>query len=403
MARRPTYVAPGAIPMQETQAHRWSFVRRLALVVSLSLVSLEVLARVAVRAIGLDRRRGGMVMEAVEGVPSFTFDPLIGYRLPESPVRMLAITPSGRVQSVGEVKGNNRGFPDGDDFRPKRRTTTTKRIAVFGDSMTAGIYLRKNWPARTQMILEQEGKDVEILNFAVDGGGIMNWWSILARLLAPEEYQLDGLVIAVCCDDLSRGLFIRHDDCRDREHLIMQGRVRGLKPDDLPGTLDEARRQFFMIPDSGGHGTAEIDDAIAGRASIEVGVSDSSLLTLLVVGLFLNHFQSQGIVPGPVPFTADLIDRMEEMRAAAERLSLPIAVIQVPMQDHEGSLPGGVAPATRAFADILHATLWDGHEAFADVPPADVGDYFLIGDPHFNQRGSDRFASHVAKKLESWP
>ena len=74
------------------------------------------------------------------------FDAIRGYRLTGNPRRMVCMGTNGELEVVATVRGNNEGFPDRDDFRPERGDQQHKRLAVFGDSFTAGLYLERSWP-----------------------------------------------------------------------------------------------------------------------------------------------------------------------------------------------------------------------------------------------------------------
>ena len=110
------------------------------------------------------------------------FDPVRGYNLTSTPSRIARVT-LGQIEYIGELKGNSQGFPDRDDFGPGRSSAVHKRIAVFGDSMTAGQFLQQNWPDAVERIPRGSSIPVELLNFSVDGGGLANWWSILTRIV----------------------------------------------------------------------------------------------------------------------------------------------------------------------------------------------------------------------------
>jgi len=70
------------------------------------------------------------------------FDPVRGYRLSTVPSRFARKT-NGVIEFVGELRGNNQGFADRDDFSPERDATGIKRLAVFGDSFTAAQFIKK--------------------------------------------------------------------------------------------------------------------------------------------------------------------------------------------------------------------------------------------------------------------
>src|SRR5262245_34356320 len=71
---------------------------------------------------------------------TFQFDSIRGCRLTTTPSRFLRRT-NGMLECVGTARGNSEGFADRDEFGPKRTKIGVPRIAVFGDSFTAGEYL----------------------------------------------------------------------------------------------------------------------------------------------------------------------------------------------------------------------------------------------------------------------
>jgi hypothetical protein len=72
-----------------------------------------------------------------------------------------------------------------------------RRVAVFGDSFSAGQQSAVNWPDRAEDITRDTGTRVQFLNFSMDGAGLANWWSVLTKLVDRDNYDLDAVVFAV--------------------------------------------------------------------------------------------------------------------------------------------------------------------------------------------------------------
>jgi hypothetical protein len=334
----------------------------------------------------------------------FTFDPASGYRFSPGPMRWAVFEPNGSPQSLGTVRGNNLGFRDSHDFHPKR-VSSRPRVAVLGDSMSAGVYMPVAWPQRCQQIAAQRGRAIDVMNFSVDGGGIMNWWGIITKILGPENYELDACVLAVCCDDLSRGLFIRHDDVKGSVHHPWFGRVKGVRVDELPSTLDQARRHAFVLPDSEGLTREEMDESLARGRPLNSEFTRSNLIQALLFAAIIGHFRPQGIDAKGESFTTDMVDRIREIGQVLSSRGIPILVVQIPSPHQQGpavSLPRGVSILTQRFAEMLNADAVDGSRAFESVPVDQTREYFLKGDAHWNQRGADLFASFFESELASW-
>jgi hypothetical protein len=131
------------------------------------------------------------------------FDPIRGYRLSSTPSRFARIS-HGEVEYVGHIRGNNQGFPDRDDFHPRRERADGARLAVMGDSFTSAQFIEMNWPDRVEERIAASGGRITLMNFAVDGAGLANWWSILRGIIEPEAYELDGIIFACYWGDLRR-------------------------------------------------------------------------------------------------------------------------------------------------------------------------------------------------------
>jgi hypothetical protein len=380
-------------------------IRSLFLTISITLLFLEILARSLLSSFGLTTPTAPQEIEDPSNSPRFTFDPASGYRITPQPIRWAFFEPSGALQSVGTIQGNNLGFHDLKSFHPKRTHPGRPRVAVLGDSMSAGVYLPTPWPQRVEEISHQLGRPMEILNFSVDGAGIMNWWGIVTKLIAKEKYELDACIFAVCCDDLSRGFFIRHDDFDGQHHQHWFARVKGLRPQDLPSNLDQARKHAFWLGDALGLTTQQMNDRLRHGRPVQPELTRSALLQAFLLAAVMGHFQPQGVTADGLSFNNELSERIQEIRQSLDQLAVPILVVQIPMINrthHQEHLEPGIAPLTQQFADKMNATSLAGGLAFVDIPAKQSGTYFLKGDPHWNQKGADLFAQFMEEQIVRW-
>ncbi|PYR61463.1 MAG: hypothetical protein DMF85_02220 [Acidobacteria bacterium] len=193
------------------------------------------------------------------------FDAVRGYALTGTPSRWARVT-KGRVEFVGTLKGNSLGFPDRDDFSAARGARDERRVAVFGDSFTAGQFLDVNWPDRAEQLAGDRGVPPRLLNMAVDGGGLANWWSVLTQLVAPQRFDLDGVVFAVFEDDLLRKFsFSEHRGYA--RHMF--ARTASWDPRTYPHTQAEAQPLLEELP--GRIVThAEMEAALSGACPAEI-------------------------------------------------------------------------------------------------------------------------------------
>jgi hypothetical protein len=177
-----------------------------------------------------------------ESSRTIQFDAVRGYRLTSTPARFVRIT-HGEVCFQGEIRGNNEGFPDRDDFGPARPDATTRRLAVFGDSFSAGEFFPRNWPDRVEDLATEQGARLQLLNFSLGGSGLMNWLSMMEGYVVASAYEIDGVVLAVYGDDLVRGFHFRDDAHplidRAGEPRVRMGYVYEWDADALPRSLAE--------------------------------------------------------------------------------------------------------------------------------------------------------------------
>ncbi|MFZ5867685.1 MAG: SGNH/GDSL hydrolase family protein [Thermodesulfobacteriota bacterium] len=91
--------------------------------------------------------------------------------------------------NVGEIRG---------DYE-----SADLKILVFGDSFTNTSYKGKTWPSLLQLKLgERLGCDVNVVNFARDGTGILQMFDLAAAMI--PEWKPDLAIIAFITNDLAR-------------------------------------------------------------------------------------------------------------------------------------------------------------------------------------------------------
>ena len=275
-----------------------------------------------------------------------------------------------------------------------------KRIAVFGDSFTAEEHLGQNWPDRAEDLARDRGDPVELLNFAVSGAGLANWWSVLTRLVAPDDYELDGVVFAVFGGDLRRKFTVW--DHRGYHPLF--GRAPSWDPSTYPRTLDEALP--FLKPHPGFILSREaFERALQGRWPSAVPHRFRPFLLAHARRAFLpasEEGQPEGDdTPDPARdrLIADIGRFLDSRR-------LPALVVHIPDRSSlldPSRAPGWPKRESEDFARALGAAFLDGASAFAGLRPSEVRAHFLPHDGHWNQAGSDRFAAFLLGNLDRLP
>jgi hypothetical protein len=334
------------------------------------------------------------------------FDPIRGYRLTDVPSRMTRIT-RNTVEYVGVLRGNNEGFPDRDDFYPRRGPQGGKRIAVFGDSYTAAQFLGQNWPDYVEDLAPDTPTALHLLNFSTDGGGLANWWSVLTRIVEEDGYEIDGVIFAVIPGNLWRGFSV--SDHREAHHPLF-GRVPEWNPEAFPRTLEEARTYLRPFTrDSHIVSAEEFDRALdmQWRPPSRKPVRPYFTLKLwraLRGGLCL---EKQGPTP---PLAFGSFDPGQEwmirdMARAIQTMDIPAMVVHVPSRESLVDGDRGAPPPvdTQLFAALLGARVVDGKEAFLGSTEAEVRAMWFRYDAHWNQSGSNLFGRFMTTLLTDWP
>ncbi len=337
---------------------------------------------------------------------SVHFDAVRGHRLTSTPSRWARLT-GDRFEFIGTLRGNSEGFADRDDFGPLRTKPGEPRYAVFGDSFTAGQFLEQNWPDRAEELSRERGRPAHFLNFAIDGGGLANWWSVLTRIVDAEGYEIDGLIFAVFFDDLARGFTVM--DHRGQRHYAY-ARMRDWNPESWPSSVDEARARMHGWP--GQHtfilSSVEFEQVLQGRVPSALRAPFRLELTSRLLRLLRGEGGSPlRILPYPHPRRMAGRERLiGDIAAFVDEREIPVWVVFIPWRDH---LLAGIREEsggrldTRRFAARIGGRFVDGAAIFDGMGEGEIRSHWLPVDGHWNQRGSDLFAEFVVDAVTSEP
>jgi hypothetical protein len=331
------------------------------------------------------------------------YDPVRGSWLSDRPARFAIVTTAGDVETTSVYRGNRQGFPDRDDFQPRRRDAATRRFAVLGDSFTAAQYLPASWPDRAEDLAREAGRPVELLNLSLDGGGVGNWASVLVRFVQPEGYELDGVVFAVWGEDLKRR-FGWWDDAPRRPGAepepVLFGRPLRWGLGDVPATREAALRgpheesaRRFAVTE------AQLDAALRGAWKPPFERSSAPYLWSRVHGLLRARLDPPDFSARRGMFHAGQQYLIRKIRQSVEAMGLPALVVRVPSRREDRSWEG----EAEAFARILGAAFVDGGEALAGLGARERDAAWMRVDGHWSQEGSDHFAAFMVEVLRTWP
>jgi hypothetical protein len=329
------------------------------------------------------------------------FDPISGYRLTREITFMTRIT-EGLVEYFGFYKGNNRGFP-GRDFTPERQDQR-KRFAVFGDSFTHADYLARSWPAYVEDLTVDRGRPIQLLNFALDGSGLANWWSIIKGEV--DGYQLDGVIFAVVEGDLFRTFFMLHTE-NGKEWL---GFLPYWNPARYPKTLADALPFMPELTSLGGAASYIVEerrfwDSLSG-AWKPPGIGQWFIQHKISEAISALRRQPQANFVPPPPGSDDAKWRefiITDIAATIKRHGWKPIVVYLPSQSTLLARKGETQDKaeTRRFAQVLGASFHDSTELYAGMTNEQIREHFLPYDQHWNLAGSDLFGRYVFGILQA--
>ena len=352
-----------------------------------------------------------VVQEQVEQGASRRYDPVRGCFIAPPPSRTAIVASNGLIETVGTVQGNKQGFSDRDDFQRKRGSPGIRRYAVFGDSMTSAEFLTLNWPDVAEDLAAGDQAPLELYNFSVFGGGLDNWRSVLVDHVESEGYELDGVIFALCCDDLHRGFTFWDDSQVQTDEQGRQwgsyGRMPSRNKLDIPANLEQA--SAFLLPINWRllpHD--QFEQLLAGNKRLSVDRELKLYLTSrCVTGVARLFGVDLSPIPEFPPINPACRPLMDEIAGFLRQHQLPCLVVQLPLRHEllEKADTGeavGIPQQTQEFVDHIGATVMDGSKAFQGLDEAGIRDCWLPIDGHWGQSGSDRFARYMVTAIRDW-
>ena len=331
------------------------------------------------------------------------FDPILGHRLATTPSRVAALS-FGRVKFIGVLKGNSQGVQSRFDFGPERTSPGAKRVAIFGDSYTAGAEMEWNWPDRIHQAASDRGEPLDILNFSLDGWGLANWSHVVTHMLEPQNYELDALVFAVWNVDLDRKYHFSDHRGYDR---WAGGHATSWDPETYPRTAEEARPLQKLSDFTYIVSHEQFEQALRGEWAPPVTRQFRLHLTHAItarLARWLRQRDNSRPAPGPVAFDPGRERLIQDIRRYAEARHIPVLVVYLPTLDTAARTraPGRAMEESKLFAKEIGGDFVDGRQAYANMTAAQLKNEWRTFDYHWNEAGSDRFAKFMHKILIDW-
>ena len=329
------------------------------------------------------------------------FDPIRGYFLTEIPSRWTRIN-NGIPEYLGVMRGNSQGFPTKTDFGPARPDSSTRRLAILGSSFSAADYIETNWPDRAQALVQSQAAKLQLLNFSLDGIGLANWWSILTRLIAPQNYELDGIVFIVSESDLERKFWV----AENRGTYNTWRRCSSWDPQTYPATVEQTTSCASKLYHTYILSDGDFDLALHKKWPPSIPRWELRPPLAMRVLDLSDYWMDFARTENP-EFKPEQKRLIEDIREFISTRKLPALVVFLPERDRLINSAWEGDPnrtQTMSFAKLIGAQFADGSGAFAGMPPAEIRKCFFRHDGHWNQAGSDLFAKFMLDLLpKSFP
>jgi hypothetical protein len=335
--------------------------------------------------------------------PPAEFDPIMGYRWLRGPIRLLRVM-NGELITDSTCSGNNYGYNCSYDFTPKKPSRRTYRLVVLGDSFTAGLNMPLSWPQRLQQLLRSRPDrwhEVQVYPFAIDGGGLVNWYSVFVNQILPE-FEFDGLIIASWYEDLGRKWIVLNADSTGMYILTCDYNNRPQSREAFEAARPRMRKLYNM---SSNDEIAQMVDRI----------SQKSEPTPLNAEYYCKEWTGESeLAPPGYAFSTDVfvkrygtepLTMFTRIVDECRKCSVPIIFCSVPTRQ-------GLLRAKRAEGSLLHRAeseglsrrfglqYFDAYGVFEDIDARSIVDlYWLKYDAHWGQTASDLFALKLAELI----
>ena len=245
----------------------------------------------------------------------------------------------------------------------------------------------------------EHGVEVEVYGMPTDGGGLLNWYTVLKEYVIPN-YEVDCIVIADWGDDLYRPW--AHSHSTDTE--MLWGRVeladRPKNLDDLLANADNMRKLYEVRSDE------QIDYLLA---NLRKHAAPQPVA--------IDYGPAPRVIPpgyefGPRSFGerygADRFDVLAEIMSLCREHGIDVIWSELPehgdlhcLIDHPGEKTFRQAQG-EWIAEHFDVSWFDGCAIFGDIPARSLIDfYWLKYDGHWNLAASTYYAMRLADWIVS--
>ena len=327
------------------------------------------------------------------------FDPIRGYRWLGNNIRSFR-TRMGITVYDNRFYPNNEGWIMDQEYSYIKNDSTKKRWMILGDSFIAGIMLKTNLPNRAQQLLNDSigNKEVELYSFAVDGGGIMNWFNIFFKEIIPN-YEFDGIILAPYADNLYR------------DFMIMLIDTNGFM-----GRIDSVDWSEGVIPKMSDFKELKSYNNVYSDIEIEHFLShplkpfDWALKKQLKSHI-LRFGKNENSNTEDVKTISQLNGRMglkkftqlDSIISWCQSNQKQFVLASIPSREELKNTLYGERNQHKVDMDIIakeyQLDYFDGYSVFKGLNNDEVDRHWLKYDGHWNQKGSDRYTVELVKYL----
>jgi len=333
---------------------------------------------------------------------STKFDPIRGYRWLGDSIRGFR-TRMGVVVYDNHFYPNNEGWIMNQDYTYKKKDSTRFRWMILGDSFVAGIMLQTNLPNRTQQLLNDSlgvGK-IEIYSFGVDGGGIMNWYNVFFKEILPN-YEFDGIIIAPYADNLYRDFMVMMIDTNG-----FMGRIDSVEwsEGDSPKMSDFKE----LKPYTNVYSDIEIEHFLSHplkpfdwplRKQLKSQINNWGRKGKNNTAENIKTIDQLQDKMGSIKFT-----QLDSIISWCQSNQKQLVLASIPSKEELKNNWLGERNQHKVEMDIIakeyQLEYLDGYAVFKDLNEVEIDSRWLKYDGHWNQKGSDEYATELANYLIS--
>lgn len=343
---------------------------------------------------------------------NIVYDSIRGFRFLPGTARTILIE-NNNLEYDNTFTINNVGVPSITDYSNKKSNKNIFRYIVFGDSHTQGYFLERNWPDLVNEKLKNN--NIELYNFSIDGGGLVNWHNIFFKELL-KNYEFDGIIFAVYGNNFDRDFWVLSPDYK--QNINQGGYI-----DSIPKSQNDLLNNYKLQKGESLYKTnSEINKNKDLYLSKKIKFLPFNFYSLklysdlkkeIELREYLNKYNNSNYVTYKISDTYNINDfvgryglgkykLLNEIMKTADSLELKVIFCNIPDKDlifnYKSFIPANIKELM-FLSEYYNAKFYNICEVFKGYEKDSLENFWFKYDGHLNQKGSEIISDAFSKFL----